>query len=84
MYQLLIKENAAKQILKLPDAIIRRIDVKIQLLVENPRPSDCKKLKGFHDLYRIRVGDYRIIYSIDDNLLVIEVIQVGNRKDVYR
>lgn len=84
MYQVRIKENAMKQILKLPNDVVGRIDTKIQLLSENPRPHGCKKLKGFHDLYRIRVSDYRIIYSIADDVLVIEVLQVNNRKDAYR
>jgi mRNA interferase RelE/StbE len=53
------------------------------VLATNPRPANCKKLKGFKGLYRIRAGDYRIIYRIEDNALIIEVIRIGDRKDIY-
>jgi mRNA interferase RelE/StbE len=55
----------------------------IENLSEEPRPSGCKKLKGRKDQYRVRSGDYRIIYSVEDALLVVEVIALGHRRDVY-
>jgi mRNA interferase RelE/StbE len=53
-------------------------------LVNNPRPDGCKKLVGLDNIYRIRVGLYRIVYRIEDEILYIEVIKIGHRKDVYR
>jgi mRNA interferase RelE/StbE len=53
-------------------------------LANNPRPFGCKKLAGAKDAYRIRVGVYRIIYTIRDNVLIVEVVKIDNRKDVYR
>ena len=52
--------------------------------MHNARPNGCKKLKGVKNSYRIRVGDYRIIYKIVDNLLVIEIVAIGHRKDIYK
>lgn len=53
-------------------------------LADNPRPFGVKKLEGFDDFYRIKKGNYRIIYTIEDDILTIEVLKVGNRKDVYK
>jgi mRNA interferase RelE/StbE len=53
-------------------------------LAENPRPQGYRKLEGFADLYRIRVGKYRVVYSIEDKILRVEVINVDHRKDVYK
>jgi mRNA interferase RelE/StbE len=56
----------------------------MRALAENPRPPGCKKLRGGENLWRIRVGDFRVIYEIHDDVLVIVVVSVGNRRDVYR
>lgn len=61
-----------------------RIGKRIDGLAENPRPYGVRKLEGEEDLYRIRVGDFRIIYLIEDRRLVVVVIRIGNRRDVYR
>ena len=61
----------------------RRIVERIRKLEENPRPSGCEKLSG-QDKYRVRQGRYRIVYSIEDQDLVVNVVKVGHRKDVYR
>ena len=53
-------------------------------LVDNPRPFGVKKLEGFDDFYRIKKGNHRIIYTIEDDILTVEVLKVGNRKDVYK
>ena len=63
---------------------IKRIKSAIQALSSNPRPNGCTKLKGSKDYYRIRVGSYRIVYSIEDENLLILVVRVGHRRDVYR
>jgi mRNA interferase RelE/StbE len=61
-----------------------RIVARLRSLAENPRPSGVKKLEGAGDLYRIRSGDYRILYQIEDARLVVFVVDVGNRRDIYR
>ncbi|HEX4920793.1 MAG TPA: type II toxin-antitoxin system RelE/ParE family toxin [Candidatus Bathyarchaeia archaeon] len=68
----------------LPKTELRRVDAKIQGLAEIPRPPGVKKLEGVDDLYRIRCGDYRIVYQIEEARLVIVVVNVGNRRDIYR
>ena len=83
-FEILIKRSAAKEI----EAISRkkdrqRIVRKIQLLAENPRPPGCQKLSG-RDRYRIRQGPYRIVDSVEDDRLIVYVIKVGHRSDVYR
>ena len=82
IYSILIKATAQKQLSKLPWNVADDLLKLIQSLSTNPRPSGCKKLKG-RDGYRIRKGDYRIIYDIYDNKLVIQIIAAGHRKDIY-
>ena len=83
-YKILIKASAAKEIAGIPTRKDRRKVVeKIRKLGDDPRPKGCEKLSG-KDRYRVRQGNYRIIYSIDDDLLVVHVVKVGDRKDVYR
>jgi mRNA interferase RelE/StbE len=60
-----------------------RIATKIDSFAEQPRPAGCKKLRGADDLWRVRVGDYRIIYAIDDTLSVVEIRVIRHRKDAY-
>ena len=82
-YSVVVTEKVRKIILKLPHLIAAKIENSLLELEENPRPAGCKKLKG-RPGYRIRVGDYRIIYEIEDNILRVIVIDAGNRKDIYR
>jgi len=82
-YQIIIKERAIKQLSKIPSKFGIKIDELIQSLATEPRPVNCKKLQGYDNFYRVRFTDYRILYMVDDNRLIIEVIQIGNRKDVY-
>jgi mRNA interferase RelE/StbE len=84
-YRVVIKPSASKEI----DAVgqnkdRQRIVLRIQSLGENPRPFDCEKLLGNLDRYRVREGNYRILYSIDDEKLLVDAVKVGHRKDVYR
>ncbi|GAB3642130.1 type II toxin-antitoxin system RelE family toxin [Spirosoma arcticum] len=83
MYEILITETAEKTLDKLPVQTAERLIKAIYKLAHQPRPPKCVKLSGSEN-YRIRVGDYRIIYSILDDMLLIEVLKVGNRKDVYK
>ena len=82
-YSILIERYAQKQILKLDKKAIPVIKNAILSLANNPRPIGCKKLKG-EDAYRIRVGNYRIIYEINDDIILITIVSVGHRKDIYK
>lgn len=82
-YSLVYKKSAADELLKLPTDIAYRIKSAIDGLIENPRPSGCKKLKGFENSYRIRIGSYRVIYTISDTVLIITIIKIAHRKSAY-
>ena len=82
-YRLFIKPSAAKEIEALPKKERIRVIHQIQELAENPRPPGCEKL-SWQDKYRVRQGQYRIVYSVSDKELVICVVKVGHLKDVYR
>ncbi len=82
-YRIEIKRSAVKELEAVPVKDRRRITTKIQALAGNPRPAGCEKLSG-HDKYRIRQGNYRILYTIEDDVLVVTVIKIGDRRDVYR
>ena len=82
-YRLVIRRSAGKEIEALPSRDRRRVVTKIQGLAANPRPAGCKKLSG-EEKYRLRQGDYRILYEIADRELIVTVVKVGNRRDVYR
>ena len=82
-YSVLIRRSAAKEIEALPLKDRRRVITRIQGLAANPRPAGCEKLSG-EEKYRIRQGDYRILYEIVDRDLIVTVVRVGNRRDVYR
>lgn len=83
-YQIIILPLAKRQLKKLPRSVQPVIIGVIEALVKNPRPRGAKKLTGLENLYRIRAGDYRIIYQIQDEKLVVAVVKVGNRRDIYR
>ena len=83
-YRIEFKKSARKEILGLPRKMQRRVISAIKALADNPRPENVRKLKGSEDYYRLRVGDYRILYQIADQILTIFVIRVGHRGDVYR
>ena len=82
-YALDIKPSARRELESLSDDLIARIVPKIDSLAVNPRPFGSKKLRGYKDLWRIRVGDYRIVYIIDDERNVVNVTRVAHRRDVY-
>jgi len=81
-YSVLITKTAQKQLDKLSDEVADTLLEALLELANEPRPNGCKKLKG-RDGYRIRKGNYRIIYDVFDDILVIEVIALGHRKDIY-
>jgi mRNA interferase RelE/StbE len=82
-YSVLIKRSAAKEIDALPLKDRRRVVAKIQALGTDPRGEGSEKLSG-EEKYRVRQGDYRILYEITDTELIVTVVKVGNRRDVYR
>jgi len=84
IYQVIIKETAQKQIKKLPNDYLTKVKAAILKLQQNPRPVGCKKLVGSNNIYRIRVGIYRIVYEIIDKQLIVYIFDVEHRKDVYR
>lgn len=75
--------HAAKEFRKLPQVVRRRLRPHIRALAQNPRPPGVKKLQGEKNTYRIRVGGFRILYEIHDNILRVMVVSVADRKDVY-
>ena len=83
MYKVRVERNAQKNLSKIPEPYYSKIKGAILLLGKEPRPAGYIKLKG-RNAYRIRKGDYRIIYEIEDDKLIITVIAIGHRKDVYR
>ena len=83
MYNVLISKNVKKQLDKIPIAYAKKIALAIYDLENEPRPSGCKKLVGYDDIYRIRIGTYRVIYTIEDEILVVEIIKVGTRQSIY-
>ena len=82
MYQLVIDRYAQKQLGKISPPHFNRIIKAINELAENPRPAGYRKLTG-RPGYRIRIGDYRVIYNIEDKILVVFVIDIGHRKKIY-
>jgi len=84
MYAVEVAPAACRQLRKLPQAAQRRIVEKLEGLAADPRPTGVKKLAASEGLFRIRVGDYRIVYRIDDQVLQVLVVQIGDRKWVYQ
>ncbi len=82
-YSLEIKQSAQKELDALDETIFTRIDRKILALADNPRPSGCKKLKGYKDQWRIRSGDWRVLYIIDDAAKLVSITRVAHRREVY-
>jgi mRNA interferase RelE/StbE len=82
-YRILIKPSAIKELKKIPKRELNKITDRIQALSKDPRPPGCEKLAA-QNAFRIRHGSYRIIYTIEDDKLIIIVIKVGHRRDIYR
>lgn len=78
-----ITRSAAKELEAVPPKDRKRITKRIEGLASDPRPPGCEKLSG-EEKYRLRLGDYRILYEIVDQELIITVVKIGNRRDVYR
>ena len=83
-YRVVISRRVRKQLQRLDRADQRRIGAALDLLGDNPRPPRCRPITGLDDTYRVRVGDYRIVYSIHDDVRIVAIIRIGHRRDVYR
>ena len=84
MHEILLAGQAERDLKRLPADVYQRVIAEIKILAENPRPPGCKKLTGSKHDWRIRVGEYRVLYEIDDKAHVVRVMGVRHRKDVYR
>ena len=83
-YRIEVKRSAAKTLKKIPKASRKRIVEKIDSLAESPPNPDTTKMKGNNPFHKVRVGDYRIVYEIQEDVLVILVVKISHRKDIYR
>jgi mRNA interferase RelE/StbE len=83
-YKIVIENKALAELARLPKKVQRQISNKIDQLATNVHPSGCKVLQGNKSLYRIRSGDYRIVYQIRENEVLVLVVRIGHRKDIYR
>jgi len=83
-YRIEIKRGARKALLALPTEMRGRLGRAIDALAANPRPDGSRKIVGSDALYRIRIGDYRVVYEIEDDRLIVLVVKVGHRRDIYR
>ncbi len=83
MYRVRVERKAQKELAKIPEPYYTNIKRAILALASDPRPAGCKKMKG-RRAYRIRIADYRVIYEVQDAILLVNVIELGDRKDVYR
>ncbi|MDZ7961631.1 MAG: type II toxin-antitoxin system RelE/ParE family toxin [Aulosira sp. DedQUE10] len=83
-YIVSFRRSAQKELEPLPKEIISQVLPKIEELVVEPRPDGCKKLKGHENYWRVRVGDYRVMYSVDDDSRNVEIINIRHRSQAYR
>lgn len=82
-YKILIKKSAAGELAKITRKDLEKIVRRVRDLEQIPRPSGCRKLSG-KDRYRLRQGDYRIVYAVDDSRRIVEGYKIGNRREIYR
>jgi mRNA interferase RelE/StbE len=83
-YKIVFRKSAEKQLLKLPKPAGLKIIELIKHLSKNPIPANAQKMSGFENIYRLRSGVYRVVYSIDKGVLVIEIIKIGHRQNIYK
>jgi mRNA interferase RelE/StbE len=83
-YQISFTRSARKELQSLPSAIAHRILIKVESLAKEPRPAACRKLRGPTNLWRLRIGEYRVVYDIDDKNCIIDVMIIRHRSEAYR
>jgi len=82
-YSVEIKPTARKELEDLPDPVLARVVRKLESLADVPRPSGCKKLKGYKDQWRIRTGDWRVVYIINETVKLVSIVRIAHRREVY-
>jgi len=83
-YTITFAQSTRKELERLSTSVVNRIFPKIEALAQNPRPPGCRKLRGFENLWRIRIGDYRVVYQVFDEELVVDIVAVRHRSQAYR
>jgi len=84
MYEVLIEKHAEKDLKKLPEKLFQKIFPPIRNLRNNPRPSNSRKMVGSENDYRLRVGDYRVLYEVNDKSMEVRIFRIRHRREVYR
>ena len=84
MYEVYVEKTAETNLKRLPTTTFHRIITEIRALAEDPRPSGCRKLAGSKNDWRIRIGDYRVLYEIDEKTKAVRIMRVRHRREVYR
>jgi mRNA interferase RelE/StbE len=82
-YAVELKPSARKELESLPDTVLARVVSKLDTLKGDPTPAGCKKLKGYKDHWRIRIGDWRVVYIVDDAGRLVSVTRIAHRREVY-
>ena len=82
-YSVEVKPSARKELEALPDSVLARVVRRIESLGHAPRPAGCKKLKGYKDQWRVRAGDWRVVYVVDDAAKFVRVTRIAHRREVY-
>ncbi|MGH9610890.1 MAG: type II toxin-antitoxin system RelE family toxin [Bryobacteraceae bacterium] len=82
-YAVEVKPSARKELEALPDSVLSRLIRKMESLGQNPRPAGCRKLKGYKDHWRIRIGDWRMLYIVDDTAKRVRITRIAHRREVY-
>ncbi len=83
-YQITFSRSARKELQKLEESTLHKIFPKIEILANNPKPLGCRKLQSYENLWRIRIGDYRVLYSIEENEKIIDIVAIRHRKEAYK
>ncbi len=83
-YSVIWTPKAKKQLKSLPSSVLKPLLSAVNALADNPYPQGCRKLVGYENSYRIRQGDYRAVYRVENQRLIVMVVRVGHRKEVYR
>ncbi|MFH0770323.1 MAG: type II toxin-antitoxin system mRNA interferase toxin, RelE/StbE family [Candidatus Peregrinibacteria bacterium] len=83
-FGIVLKQSVLKEIRRIPVIMLERIRSHIAALAENPFPAGVEKIQGYDDCYRIRVGQYRVVYQVSDAIHIITIIRIGHRREVYR
>ncbi|MFZ3013631.1 MAG: type II toxin-antitoxin system RelE/ParE family toxin [Nitrospira sp.] len=82
-YSVEVKPAARKELEALSDPVLARVIRKLESLADVPRPAGCKKLKGYKDMWRIRIGDWRVVYFIDETVRLVSIMRIAHRREVY-